>query len=387
MSGAPPAAAPSGGPGTRTRVLITGICGFVGRTLAEALLDHRDPAGGEGSAFDIVGMDNLSRRGSWQNTEPLARRGVRLVHGDIRQRSDLDLLPEVGWVIDAAANPSVLAGVDGQASSRQLVEHNLGGTIELLEWCRQRAAGFILLSTSRVYSIPPLAALPVEVRDRAFVPQAAAGGAGAGSTLPPGVGPAGIDESFSTAPPVSLYGSTKVASEQLALEYGAAFGFPVYINRCGVLAGAGQFGRADQGIFSFWLHSWRAGRPLRYIGFDGCGHQVRDCLHPRDLAPLLLQQMRAGADDRRPRLANVSGGAASARSLRQLSDWCAQRWGGREVTSQAEPRPFDLPWVVLDHQRAGEAWDWRPVTAVEDILEEIAAHAERHPHWLDLTSA
>ena len=42
--------------------------------------------------------------------------------------------------------------------------------------------------------------------------------------------------------------STKLAAETVALEYGEAFGFPVWIDRCGVLAGAGQFGRADQGV-------------------------------------------------------------------------------------------------------------------------------------------
>jgi CDP-paratose 2-epimerase len=63
-----------------------------------------------------------------------------------------------------------------------------------------------------------------------------------------------------------------------------AFDFPVHVNRCGVLAGAGQFGKADQGIFAFWVHSYRNKRPLKFIGFDGAGHQVRDCLHPSDLA-------------------------------------------------------------------------------------------------------
>ena len=58
-----------------------------------------------------------------------------------------------------------------------------------------------------------------------------------------------------------------LASEMVALDYGNAFDFPVHINRCGVLAGASQFGKADQGIFSFWLHSWRAKR--------------RRCLWPR----------------------------------------------------------------------------------------------------------
>ena len=58
--------------------------------------------------------------------------------------SDLEPLPGVDWVIDAAANPSVLAGVDGRTSSRQLVEHNLGGTVNLLEFCKLHRAGFTL---------------------------------------------------------------------------------------------------------------------------------------------------------------------------------------------------------------------------------------------------
>ena len=66
-------------------------------------------------------------------------------------------------MIDAAANPTVLAGVDGQTSSRQLVEHNLLGTVNLLEYCRRHGAAFVLLSTSRVYSIEPLASLPLRV--------------------------------------------------------------------------------------------------------------------------------------------------------------------------------------------------------------------------------
>ena len=67
----------------------------------------------------------------------------------------------------------------------------------------------------------------------------------------------GISEDFPTTAPLSLYGASKLASETLILEYGECFDFPVWINRCGVLAGAGQFGKADQGIFSFWIHSFR----------------------------------------------------------------------------------------------------------------------------------
>jgi CDP-paratose 2-epimerase len=158
------------------------------------------------------------------------------------------------------------------------------------------------------------------------------------------------------------------------------------VDRCGVLAGAGQFGKADQGIFAFWLHSWREGRPLKYIGFDGQGHQVRDCLHPRDLARLVALQLQAGDAADKPRLANVSGGVASACSLQQLSRWCRERWGVQAVASSPEPRPYDLPWVVLDHQRCSQVWDWSPQISLEAVLEEIASFAEANPDWIALSA-
>ena len=166
------------------RILISGVCGFVGSTLAHALAE----AGGH----EIAGFDNFIRPGSETNRADLRRRGVKLFHGDLRAASDLETLPAVDWVIDAAANPSVLAGVDGRTSSRQLVEHNLGGTVNMLEFCKRHRAGFTLLSTSRVYSITALAALPVEARDHAFRPSASATG------FPAGVSAAGVVESFST---------------------------------------------------------------------------------------------------------------------------------------------------------------------------------------------
>ena len=353
------------------KILITGVCGFVGSTLAHALIDS-------GIEATLTGIDNFIRPGSESNREKLRARGVRLVHGDIRRASDVDALPAVDWIIDAAANPSVLAGIDGLTSSRQLVEHNLGGTVNILEFAKRHRAGLVLLSTSRVYSIAPLAALPVEEKNGAYQPRADV-------TLPAGVSASGIAESFSTAPPVSLYGSTKIASETLALEYGEAFDFPVWIDRCGVLAGAGQFGRADQGIFAFWINAYLRKRPLTFIGFGGSGYQTRDALHPRDLAPLLLRQMQSSGDAK-SKIVNLGGGNANAMSLAQLSGWCAARFGPLEIARKSAPRPFDLPWVVMDCRRAREVWEWQPQTSLESILDEIAAHAEQHPEWLDVSA-
>jgi CDP-paratose 2-epimerase len=355
------------------RILISGACGFVGSTLARTLA--RSPAG-----HQLLGIDNFVRPGSETNRAELKRLGVKLFYGDLRSASDLEPLPPCDWVIDAAANPSVLAGVDGRTSSRQLVEHNLGGTVNLLEHCKRHGAGFILISTSRVYSIAALAGLTTAVEKQAFAPRFSA------ETKIPGLTAAGVDETFATGAPISLYGATKLASEALALEYGEAFGLPVFINRCGVLAGAGQFGRPDQGIFAYWINSWLRRQPLKYIGFGGEGHQVRDCLHPRDLAPLLEKQFGAPKTSVGDRVINVGGGTGSAMSLRQLSNWCAGRLGAHAVAADPAPRPFDLPWLVLDSAKAARLWQWRPTTTLPAILEEIAAHAEAHPDWLELSA-
>jgi CDP-paratose 2-epimerase len=354
------------------KILISGICGFVGVTIARTLAES-------GKDYELLGFDNFSRPGSETNRASLKAMGVKLFHSDLRMASDMDALPPADWVIDAAANPSVLAGVDGTTSSRQLVENNLGGTVNLLEYCRRHRAGFVLLSTSRVYSIPPLAGLAVEAVDHAFRPSP-------GATLPAGLTAAGVDETFATTAPISLYGATKLASEALALEYGETFGFPVFVNRCGVLAGAGQFGRPDQGIFAYWVNSYLRRRPLKYIGFGGHGHQVRDCLHPRDLVPLIEKQFARPDVSSGDRLINASGGGASARSLRQLSDWCAGRFGAHTVTADPEPRRFDIPWMILDSAKAARVWSWQPKISTETILEEIAGHAEAHPGWLELSA-
>lgn len=355
------------------KILISGLCGFAGSTLATELIKYHE-------GLQILGFDNFIRPGSETNRQRLRDLGIKVFHADLRNAEDIETLPKADWVIDAAANPSVLAGLDGQASSRQLANHNLGGTVNLLEYCRRHTAGFVLLSTSRVYSIAALASAQMKVTNKAFAPNPT-------YRMPAGLSEAGVDETFSTMAPISLYGATKLASETMALEYGATFNFPVWINRCGVLAGAGQFGRADQGIFSFWLHSWLGRLPLKYIGFDGQGHQTRDALHPKDLVSLLSKQMAAEEGSSKPKILNIGGGDANSMSLAQLSDWCEQRSGKHTVASDPTPRAFDIPWMVMNSSLARETWGWHPATTLHGILDEIATHAEKHPEWLDLVAS
>jgi len=347
------------------KILISGVCGFVGSHLARYFIESCED-------ITIVGLDNLARPGSEENRVLLKRLGVQLYHGDIRMASELETLPRTDWVIDAAAQPSVLASRDGKTSSRQLLEHNLLGTINVLEYCRSSQAGLILLSTSRVYSIPALTQLPLRVESCAFTLDE-------GQPWPSGVSLAGVREGFSTEAPISLYGATKLASEHLAQEYASGFQVPLWINRCGVLAGAGQFGTAEQGIFSYWAHAHSTRRTLKYLGFGGQGYQVRDALHPRDLARMVDFQLRSGGPGQ---LLNVSGGQANSMSLMQLTAWCDQRFGPHEPVADGSERPYDIPWLILDSSKASTATAWKPQISLAQILEEIAEHASAHPDWL-----
>jgi CDP-paratose 2-epimerase len=348
------------------KILITGICGFVGSRLAMAIRERLPHT-------EIVGIDNLLRPGSEDNRFQLASQSVKFLHGDLRMRSDVEVMPACEWVIDAAANPSVLAGVDGRSSPRQLAEHNLHATLNLLEYCRENESGLIVLSSSRVYSVRDLGALPVREHEEGFLLDTA-------KCDCEGVSAAGVAEGFPVRQPISLYGATKLSSEIMAIEYGSAFGFPVWIDRCGVLAGAGQFGTAEQGIFSYWLHAHAARAPLRYIGFGGHGYQVRDAFHPEDLADLLVSQMRR--DPPEDAIYNVGGGASNAMSLAQLTRWCDERFGRHEPESDPQPRRYDIPWLVMDSTRVAGECRWAPKRSLSSILDEIAIHVRNNPDWM-----
>jgi CDP-paratose 2-epimerase len=88
------------------KILITGICGFVGSSVARWFRENV-------SGSEIFGLDNLARAGVVRNLASLQARNCRVFHGDVRQRSDLAILPPVDWIIDAAANPSVLGALTG----------------------------------------------------------------------------------------------------------------------------------------------------------------------------------------------------------------------------------------------------------------------------------
>jgi CDP-paratose 2-epimerase len=261
-----------------TRVLVTGGAGFVGASAALWLkITHPD--------WQVTAFDNLRRRGSELALARLAAGGVRFLHGDVRSREDLAEAGPADWLVECSAEPSVHAGYG--SSPDYVVATNLNGAINCLEQLRRHGGAMMFISSSRVYPIARLRALPLEAAaERLELKQGAAG---------EGWSAAGIAESFPLDGARSLYGATKLAAELMILEYSALYGIPAVVNRCGVICGPWQMGKVDQGFVGLWLARHVFGGRLAYIGYGGAGTQVRDLLHVHDLCRLIDLQMGAGA--------------------------------------------------------------------------------------------
>ncbi len=353
------------------RILITGICGFVGSELARGLLERFPNA-------TITGLDNLMR--------PAARPPGRSCRPPaFTSAMATSVAPAISKPSPTATGSStpphspaswpVSTAAPAHASSSNITSW-APSTSSNSPRPAKPASSFCPPAACTTYRpcAASLCAFPTKPSNSTRAPP-----------LPPGCSPAGISDDFSTAAPISLYGSTKLASEALALEYGQAFNLPVIINRCGVLAGPGQFGTPEQGIFSYWLRAYALRRPLKYIGFAGSGHQVRNALHPADLLELLCRQLPLARDA--AGIWTVGGGPANAMSLAQLSRWCAKTFGPHTVQPDLALRPWDVPWVVMDARKTQQRFAWKPVIALADILQQIAEHHRRHPQWLDLSRA
>jgi CDP-paratose 2-epimerase len=308
---------------------------------------------------EILSLDNLHRRGSELNVPRLAREAIRFVRADVRDTSSFDL-PACDLIVDAAAEPSVLAGREGTAAD-YVVRTNLVGTLNALEAARRWGAAFFFLSTSRVY---PIAALREIALDETPTRYAVA----ARQTLP-GIGPEGVAESFPLAGSRTLYGATKLASEVMVAEYAAQFGLRTIVDRCGVLAGPWQMGKVDQGVFALWIAAHHFGRPLTYLGYGG--RQVRDVLHVEDLGDLVLRQA-ADVSRWRGEIFGVGGGAAMSVSLRELTTLCRQVTG-RSVPLSEDPatRWGDVPYYVTDATRVRGEWDWRPTRSLDGLADDV----------------
>ena len=335
-------------------MLITGGAGFVGSNLAVSF-KQKYPS------LKVIALDNLKRRGSELNIRRLKENGIEFTHGDIRNPEDLEFNNKIDLLIECSAEPSVLTGYG--ESPAYIVNTNLVGTINCLELARKNKADVVFLSTSRVYPfdvINSIKTIETETRFEWSDEQ---------DKEISGWSKNGIDTNFTLNGTKSMYGATKLCSEIIMQEYIKMYGIRGVINRCGVIAGPWQFGKVDQGIFTFWMLAHYFNKPLKYIGFGGTGKQVRDILHIEDLFELIELQLES-MNRINGEVYNV-GGSEITLSLSETTQLC-EGITGNKIVIESDPntRPADIIIYITNNQKIYNTINWKPKRNAECVLND-----------------
>ncbi len=324
-------------------ILITGGAGFVGSNTAIKLKEHFENV-------HIIVLDNLKRRGSELNIPRLKSKGIEFVHGDIRNKEDLQFQKNIDLIIECSAEPSVLAGV--YDSPEYVINTNLVGTLNCLETARIHKADVIFLSTSRVYPMKELNSLEFKEDKTRFTLLKKQKTVGASEK--------GINENFPLGKTRSLYGASKLASEFILQEYIETYKIRGIINRCGVITGPWQMGKIDQGVIVLWIarHIWK-NKPLSYIGYGGEGKQVRDFIHIDDLFDVLILQLK-NFDSFNSEVYNIGGGIENSLSLQEMTTLCEKITGNKiEIKKEKNDRPNDIRIYISDSTKFQKKTGWK----------------------------
>ncbi|MBY0357438.1 MAG: NAD-dependent epimerase/dehydratase family protein [Candidatus Obscuribacterales bacterium] len=336
-------------------ILVTGGAGFLGSAVAIRLKTDYPKA-------RVIAADNLRRRGSEHNILRLQKHAIQFMHADVRMLDDFNL-PAVDLIVECSAEPSALAGRDGDA--RYVIDTNCGGVINCLELARRTKAALLFISSSRVYPYDSLNALPLAVKPERFTLES-------GASQLPGLTEEGITTDFPLPGRRTLYGASKLAAELFVQEFAEIYDIPSLILRLGVIAGPWQMGKIDQGVVALWVARHISGGQLDYIGYDGQGRQVRDILHVEDAVELIVKTAPV-LRQHRGSVFNAGGGLTVSVSLAELTALCQAVTGNSlAIGSVTDNRPGDVPWYITDNTAITAAFGWRPQRSARDIIVDTA---------------
>lgn len=305
-------------PATRFgRVVVTGCAGFLGSHLCERLVDLGE---------DVLGVDCFTdyypRRQKEANLERLRDQRRFVLRELDLGRDPLDGLVEgVDTVIHLAAQPGVRGSFG--ASFGRYVHDNVLATQRLLEASAAAVRTFVYASSSSVYG-NSLSYPTSEEDERA---------------------------------PVSPYGLTKLATEELAKVYGRLDGMRTVGLRYFTAYGPRQ--RPDM-AFSRFLTSALAGEAVRILGD---GSQVRDFTFVDDVVEGTVAAARRGATGA---VYNIGGGTQVRLldALRKIEELL-----GRPVEIEHLPNARgDVRRTCSDPRRAARELDFMPRVGLDEGL-------------------
>jgi nucleoside-diphosphate-sugar epimerase len=300
------------------RALVTGVAGFVGSTLAERLVD---------SGADVVGVDCFTD----YYPRPMKERNLAALRGHERFRfvesrvQDADL----GALL---ADRTHLFHLAAQAGVRKswgrdfavYLENNIEATQVLLEACTKLALDRIVYaSSSSVYGDDT----PMPFHEDA-VPR-----------------------------PVSPYGVSKLAGEQLCYLYHVNFGLPTVSLRYFTVYGPRQ--RPDMGFHRF-LRATILGEPITVYGD---GEQTRDFTFVADAVSATIAAATRGVPGR---VYNIGGG--SRVSINQVFEMIGRITGSQPRLNLDPAQKGDMRHTYADTSRARCDLAFAPTIGLEEGL-------------------
>ncbi len=299
-------------------VLVTGVAGFIGSTLAERLCD---------GGADLTGIDCFTDA----YPRAIKERNLRGLLGHPRfkfvessiQAADLDaLLADCTHVFHLAAQAGVRKSWGHDFSVYTV--NNIEATQVLLEACtKQSVERIVYASSSSVYG--DHVALPM--REDAFLQ------------------------------PMSPYGVTKLAAEQLCYLYHANFGQPTVSVRYFTVYGPRQ--RPDMGFHRF-LRATLLGEPITVYGD---GEQTRDFTFVADAVNATMAAATRGVPGR---VYNVGGGARV--TINEVFDMIGRVSGRRPLITTDSAQKGDMRHTYADTSLARADLGFAPTVTLEDGL-------------------
>ena len=298
------------------KALVTGAAGFIGSHLTAALLDRGATVVGIDSFTDYYARDIKERN----LAENRLREGFRFAETSIQSADLPGLLDGVTHVFHLAAQAGVRRswGRDFQVYT----VNNVDATQMLLEACVGRPIErFVHASSSSVYG------------DRAAIPMRE-------DALPQ---------------PVSPYGVTKMAAEQLGYLYHVNHGLPVVAMRYFTVYGPRQ--RPDMAFHRFILAALRD----EPIPLYGDGEQTRDFTFVADAVAATIAAAERGVNGRSY---NIGGG--SRISMNEVIR-IIERIAGRPLTITREgAQKGDMRDTYADTSLARQDLAFEPKVTIEE---------------------
>jgi UDP-glucuronate 4-epimerase len=303
-------------------VLVTGVAGFVGSHLAEALIARGDR---------VVGVDAfIDSYPRWHKERNL----LRLRQSDRFSFTELDLrhdpLDAVVEDVDVVVNEAAFPGLPRSWSEVDAyVACNLLAVSRLIEVCQRHGVErFVQASTSSVY------------------------------------GERAVGDEGQPTRPVSPYGVSKLAAEGLLLSHVRAHDFPAVILRYFSLYGPRQ--RPDM-AYRIFTEAMRHGQPITVFGD---GHQSRSNTFVSDGVAATIAALDRGEIGG---IYNIGGGVAL--ELCDAIDLIAAQLGCVPEVRHLDERAGDQRTTCADTSRARDELGYHPVVAPED---GIAAQVRWH---------